>query len=73
MIKRAFDEGLDSYEFLGHDEPWKHEWARHFREQQLVRLFAPTLLGRADRFLYERVRPAARRALTAMKRIRGKD
>jgi CelD/BcsL family acetyltransferase involved in cellulose biosynthesis len=70
MIQRAFAAGLDRYELLGHDEPWKHQWAHHFHERVLVRLFAPTRAGAADRFLHARVRPAVRRGLERVRNAR---
>jgi CelD/BcsL family acetyltransferase involved in cellulose biosynthesis len=65
MIERAFTLGLERYEFLGHDEPWKHQWATDFRQRILVRFFAPTARGRFEKVLYSRVRPLVRSALDA--------
>lgn len=60
MIKRAFEEGLERYEFLGHDEPWKLEWTDKVHERYLVRWFAPTAMGRADEMQFKYLRPFAR-------------
>ncbi|MGH2754736.1 MAG: GNAT family N-acetyltransferase, partial [Actinomycetota bacterium] len=70
MIERAFAAGLTSYEFLGHDEPWKHRWARHFRDQILLRSFAPSLVGRLEGAVYAHGAPLARRVRNRMKRGR---
>jgi CelD/BcsL family acetyltransferase involved in cellulose biosynthesis len=61
MIERAFGEQLVRYEFLGHDEEWKHRWAKHFRDQILLKCYAPTVSGRVERALYEHGAPVARR------------
>ena len=68
MIERAFQEGLRSYEFLGHDEEWKHRWAKRFRDQILLKCYAPSLVGRAERVLYEHGAPVARRVKGRLRR-----
>ncbi len=43
-IQYAFERQLQSYEFLGSDEPWLHMWARgHRREHVSFGLFPPSL------------------------------
>ena len=42
MLARAFAIGLEHYEFLGQDEPWKLEWADTTRELALFQAFAPS-------------------------------
>ena len=63
MIRRAFDEGLESYEFLGNDEPWKLEWAGMVRERTRLQAFAPTPAGRVDWAAFAFGRPLAKRVL----------
>jgi CelD/BcsL family acetyltransferase involved in cellulose biosynthesis len=63
MIRRAFDEGLNAYEFLGTDEPWKLEWAGAVRERRLLQAFAPTPTGLADWAAFAYGRPLAKRVL----------
>lgn len=41
LIERAFEIGLDSFEFLGHVEDWKTEWTSLNRERHLVHAFSP--------------------------------
>lgn len=63
MIKRAFDAGLASYEFLGKDQEWKLRWTGARREQVRLRAFAPSFAGRADHAYWTRARPLAKRVL----------
>ena len=57
MIERAFATGLQRYELLGTDEPWKHTWADRFRDQLLVRFFAPSFTGAIDKAIHSYVKP----------------
>jgi CelD/BcsL family acetyltransferase involved in cellulose biosynthesis len=45
-VRTAFEEGLDRYEFLGADEPYKLMWTSTRRDRFAVRCFAPTPAGR---------------------------
>ena len=63
MIRRAFDEGVKAYEFLGTDEPWKLEWARTVRERRVLQAFAPTPTGLVDWAAFAHGRPLAKRVL----------
>ena len=63
MIQRAFAEGIQAYEFLGNDEPWKLEWADQVRERRMLQAFAPTLAGRVDWVAFAVGRPLAKRVL----------
>lgn len=74
MISRAFEAGLQSYEFLGDDEPWKQEWTATFRERRLLEAFSSTPGGLVDwavhvvgRPAFERVRAAQRFASTRLR------
>ena len=61
MIERCFSEGLTRYEFLGHDEAWKHEWAHDFRDQILLRSFSPSPAGRVEHAIHAHAAPLLRR------------
>jgi CelD/BcsL family acetyltransferase involved in cellulose biosynthesis len=45
MIRRAYELGLASYEFLGSDQPWKLEWTEHCHDRARVRAYAPSATG----------------------------
>ena len=44
-VHNAFEAGLDRYEFLGADEPYKLNWTSTCRERMAVRVFPPGLKG----------------------------
>ncbi|HWM12779.1 MAG TPA: GNAT family N-acetyltransferase [Solirubrobacteraceae bacterium] len=68
LMAGAVASGAQRFELLGAAEPWKLEWTLHCHERTLVRTYAPTVLGTADRATqtaYLRYgRPFAKRALT---------
>jgi CelD/BcsL family acetyltransferase involved in cellulose biosynthesis len=68
MVERAFAEGLERFEFLGGDEPYKRHWANATRELRLLQFFAPTPLGLLQRNAYSSVRPFAKRILASLGR-----
>ena len=59
MIRRAFDQGLASYEFLGTNDLWKETWATGRHDRILLQLFAPSPAGSAAWAVYRFGRPAA--------------
>ncbi len=61
LVERAFGLGLDTFEFLGADEPWKLEWTETRRERRLFLAFPPTLAGRLAFAAEAYGRPAARK------------
>jgi CelD/BcsL family acetyltransferase involved in cellulose biosynthesis len=70
MFARAIAGGLERFEMLGADDPWKGEWAREQRENVRLRAFTPTLLGTVDRALQTTVlygRPLAKRTLARVR------
>ncbi len=71
LIAAATESGAQRFEFLGAAEPWKLEWTRRMHERVLVRTYAPTVLGTADRATqtaYLRYgKPLAKRALTRVR------
>lgn len=71
MIEHAAATNAERFEFLGGEEPWKLEWTGACHERLLVRTFARTPLGAADRATqaaYLRYgKPLAKRALARMR------
>lgn len=63
MIERTFASGLDLYEFLGTDNPWKYAWTRTVRERSLIQVFSRSLPGRIDWAAFALGRPLVKRAL----------
>lgn len=61
-VRYAFDQGLDRFEFLGADEPYKLNWAKECRDRLSVRVFSRGPMGRALWFGHTVVRPAIKRA-----------
>jgi CelD/BcsL family acetyltransferase involved in cellulose biosynthesis len=61
MLHRAFAAGLERYEFLGVDMPFKLEWTQAVWEQPWLRAFAPSLPGAVDRLQFTRLRPRMKR------------
>jgi CelD/BcsL family acetyltransferase involved in cellulose biosynthesis len=71
LITRAAGEGAQRFEFLGAAETWKLEWTDRCHERLLVRIYAPTPLGNAERAaetVYLRYgKPLAKRALARVR------
>jgi CelD/BcsL family acetyltransferase involved in cellulose biosynthesis len=71
MVANAAATGARRFEFLGADEPWKLEWTSQYHERLLVRTYARTPLGAADRaaqVAYLRYgKPLAKRALARIR------
>lgn len=68
MLARAFARGLERYEFLGQEEPWKREWTDTSHERAVVQVFGGGGMGRIEwaartygRPPAERIRALARR------------
>jgi CelD/BcsL family acetyltransferase involved in cellulose biosynthesis len=70
MLRRAFDEGLASYEFLGAEEGWKREWTEATRERLVLEAFASTPPGVLDWVAHVVGRPAVGRLRSAQRRAR---
>lgn len=68
MIKRSFDKGLSSYEFLGSDNPWKLEWTDALRERMLLQAFSTSPGGLVDWFAFAHARPAVKKALARLRK-----
>jgi len=68
MVARAFARGLDAYEFLGQDDPWKREWTDRCHDRATLQLFAPGPAGRLDWATWTHVAPVARRLAAIARR-----
>jgi CelD/BcsL family acetyltransferase involved in cellulose biosynthesis len=60
MVKRAFDIGMDTYEFLGRDEPWKLRWTKTVRPMSRIQAFRPSPQGFVDWAAWTYGRPVAK-------------
>lgn len=67
MIEYANEKGLQRFEFLGGEDPWKLEWTDDVREVRLFQAFAPTARGAVEWWLHSRARPLAKRALARVR------
>jgi CelD/BcsL family acetyltransferase involved in cellulose biosynthesis len=56
--------GLDAFEFLGPDMPWKRDWAPEHAPHDWLYVYRPSLAGRALHALKHRVRPAVKEVLS---------
>ena len=63
MIRRAFENGFHTYDFLGDEMPWKMEWTDTIRELKLLQAFSPRPDGVADWAAWAYGRPLAKRVL----------
>jgi CelD/BcsL family acetyltransferase involved in cellulose biosynthesis len=45
MVMRAVARGIESYELLGTNEPWKERWTQTFRERVTIHAFASSPAG----------------------------
>lgn len=68
ILKHFFARDYETYEFLGHAEPWKLEWTDTLRDRVLLQAFAATLGGRTDLAAHRWGRPVAKRALALARR-----
>jgi CelD/BcsL family acetyltransferase involved in cellulose biosynthesis len=63
MIRRSFELGFESYEFLGDENEWKMEWTDRVRERTLVQAFAPTAAGAVEWAAWAHGRGVVKRVL----------
>lgn len=61
MVSRAVASGLEVYELLGTDEPWKDRWTALAREQVAFRAFSPSPAGRLASSTFAYGRPLVRK------------
>jgi CelD/BcsL family acetyltransferase involved in cellulose biosynthesis len=68
-LRRAFEQGLASYELLGTDDRYKLVWTRTVRERVRFQAFSSSPSGRANHVAWTHGRSAVRRALAAAQRV----
>lgn len=68
MIAGAFKSDVHTYDFLGRDDAWKMQWARHTHERLLFQAFRPGVVGGIDAAAFRYGRPAVKRVLGLVKR-----
>lgn len=68
VIRRLHEEGAETLELLGNEEPWKLELTNLVRSRRLLQVFAPTPAGLLDWTAYRHGRPLAKRALRLVRR-----
>jgi CelD/BcsL family acetyltransferase involved in cellulose biosynthesis len=61
MVSRAVASGLEVYELLGTEEPWKDRWTALAREQVALRSFSPSPAGRLASSTFAYGRPLVRK------------
>jgi CelD/BcsL family acetyltransferase involved in cellulose biosynthesis len=61
MVSRAVGSGLEVYELLGREEPWKARWTELARDQVVFRAFSPSLAGRLASSTFAYGRPLVRK------------
>jgi len=70
MLQRAHALGLDRFDFVGGDEPWKLEWTDSCRERVLLHAFAPSAAGALERGAVTLGRPARARVRSSLRPLR---
>lgn len=68
-LRRAFEQGLSSYELLGEDAPYKLVWTQTKRERVRFQAFSRSPRGRANHLAWTHGRSVVRRAVQAAKRV----
>ena len=61
-LRRAFGNGLATYEFLGTDDPYKMQWTSTTRERRRLQVFSRAVGGRAQDAAWRYGRPLVKRA-----------
>ena len=61
-LRRAFENGLESYEFLGSDDPYKLQWTSTTRERVRLQVFSRSVGGRGQAAAWRYGRPLLKRA-----------
>jgi CelD/BcsL family acetyltransferase involved in cellulose biosynthesis len=65
-LRLAFTRGLDSYEFLGSDDPYKLNWTETSHDRVRLQVFSRSVGGRVQHLAWRRGRPM-------VKRLQGRD
>jgi CelD/BcsL family acetyltransferase involved in cellulose biosynthesis len=68
-LRRAFEQGLRSYELLGAAEPYKLVWASETHDRVRFQAFARSLSGQLDRLAWSRGRPAVLKTRQLVERL----
>ena len=63
MLRDAFDQRREEYDFLGEFVDWKRAWAKESTPHRWLYVTAPTCKGRLFHFLKFRLNPLAKRLL----------
>jgi CelD/BcsL family acetyltransferase involved in cellulose biosynthesis len=71
MVSRAVASGIEAYELLGTDEPWKDRWTELAREQVEFRAFSPSPAGRLASSTFAYGRPLVRKIPFASRVVAG--
>jgi CelD/BcsL family acetyltransferase involved in cellulose biosynthesis len=67
-IRRAFDQGLSRYDFLGQEDRYKLDWTSDVRERARLQAFGSTAAGVSSYVAWRYARPAAKRAASSLRR-----
>jgi CelD/BcsL family acetyltransferase involved in cellulose biosynthesis len=67
-LRRAFELGLDSYEFLGTDDPYKLQWTSTVRERMRLQIFSRSVAGRAQDAAWRFGRPLVKDVMARLER-----
>jgi CelD/BcsL family acetyltransferase involved in cellulose biosynthesis len=66
MLRRSFEQGGDTYEFLGDAMPWKLEWTDTCRDRLVVQTFASSAAGRLEWAAFAYGRPVVSRGINVL-------
>ena len=67
-LRRAFEAGLESYEFLGADDAYKLQWTSTVRERVRLQIFPRSIAGRVQDAAWRFGRPLVKRAQRRLQR-----
>ncbi|MBI1735595.1 MAG: GNAT family N-acetyltransferase [Candidatus Rokubacteria bacterium] len=70
VVRDCVARGLDEFDFLGPDMPWKRDWTSTARRHTWLYVFGPTLAGRVAWAAKFRWLPAVRPMVDALRRTR---
>ena len=69
-MRHGILQGMDTFDFLGDDMPWKQDWSPRLRRHYRLTLFAPTARGRYAYWARYGVREQAKRIPGATRSVR---
>jgi CelD/BcsL family acetyltransferase involved in cellulose biosynthesis len=67
-LRRAYEGGLESYEFLGTDDPYKLQWTSTVRERVRLQVFARSIAGRGQDAAWRFGRPLVKDVMDRLER-----